>query len=127
MEVLLLPQHLSEENPQANPTSFHASLAHASPHWDADHLRPMSHDFITRRKDLRPYPYLFHVPGEKHAIGILAEQWMIYHRVMEVGPVNVDAIVKAAVALHNFQELSTRSYHLTRRKDDHFTSICENR
>lgn len=34
-----------------------------------------------------------------------AAQWSVYHRVSELRPENVDWVVKATVALHNFLEI----------------------
>uniref|UniRef100_A0A3B3S004 DDE Tnp4 domain-containing protein n=1 Tax=Paramormyrops kingsleyae TaxID=1676925 RepID=A0A3B3S004_9TELE len=94
-----------------------------SPLPGADHLGPMPHVFVgdeaipLRRNVLRPYPrrnlsqpkriFNYRLSRARrvveNAFGILAAQWRIYHWVIGVGPVNVDAIVKATVALHNFQ------------------------
>uniref|UniRef100_A0A667WJE6 DDE Tnp4 domain-containing protein n=1 Tax=Myripristis murdjan TaxID=586833 RepID=A0A667WJE6_9TELE len=89
----------------------------------AAHLGPMPHTFVAdeafpfKRNMLRPYPgrnlarpqRLFNYRLSRarrvveNAFGILAAQWRIFHRVIGVSPVNVDWIVKATVALHNFQ------------------------
>ncbi|XP_034035038.1 protein ALP1-like [Thalassophryne amazonica] len=89
----------------------------------ADHLGSLPHVFVgdeafpLRRNLLRPYPGR-HLSQPKsifnyrlsrarrvveNAFGIFAAQWRIDHRVIGVCPENVDAIVKATVALHNFQ------------------------
>uniref|UniRef100_A0A3B3QUT2 DDE Tnp4 domain-containing protein n=1 Tax=Paramormyrops kingsleyae TaxID=1676925 RepID=A0A3B3QUT2_9TELE len=98
-------------------------LPEDSPLPGADHLGPMPHVFVgdeafpLRRNVLRPYPrrnlsqpkriFNYRLSRARrvveNAFGILAAQWRIYHWVIGVCPVNVDAIVKATVALHNFQ------------------------
>lgn len=44
----------------------------------------------------------------ENAFGMLAAQWRVYHRVLEVTPETADWVVMASVALHYFQRL-----HLT--------------
>lgn len=38
-----------------------------------------------------------------------AAQWRVYRRVIELKPENIDWVVKATVALHNFQRFNLRA------------------
>ncbi|XP_061610234.1 uncharacterized protein LOC133468394 [Phyllopteryx taeniolatus] len=89
----------------------------------AAHLGPMPHTFVAdeafplRTNLLLPYRGRNLLSSERifnfrlsrarrvveNAFGLLSARWRIYHRVIGVKPENVDLIVKATVALHNFQ------------------------
>ncbi|XP_058628337.1 uncharacterized protein LOC131538482 [Onychostoma macrolepis] len=108
-----------------------------------DHLGPMPHVFVgdeafpLRRNVLRPYPgrnlsqpqriFNYRLLRARrvveNAFGILAAQWRIYHRVIGVSPANVDAIVKATVALHNFQRWNSTVEAPAPQEEQHFPAL----
>lgn len=93
--------------------------------------------FITRRNVLRPYPgrnlsqpqriFNYRLSRARrvveNAFGILAAQWRIYHRVIGVSPANVDAIVKATVALHNCQRWNSTVEAPAPHEEQHFPAL----
>ncbi len=63
----------------------------------------------------------------ENAFGILAAHWRIYHRVIGVSPANVNAIVKATVALHNFQRWNSTVVATVPQEEQHIPALTRAR
>lgn len=98
------------------------NLSDDEPLPNGEHLGPVPFVFVgdkafpLQKHLLRPYPgraipvdqrvFNFHLSHARriveNAFGIMAAQFRVYHRVMELSPCNAEKIVQATTILHNF-------------------------